>query len=95
MEIKSVETKYIIESAFAGLIENEEFVPHYQTTIRYTDPRDGERAEKIYSAHGEGETEFASEQAALDNLKADMAAKVYGAIEKYNAAHGTGNLDIA
>ena len=95
MEIKSIETKYVAQNPFAGLTVADDFVPHYHTTIRYTDPREGERAERVYGAHGDGESEFAAEQSAMENLKGDLAAKAYTAMEKYDVAHGAGNLDIA
>jgi hypothetical protein len=96
MQIKSIETNHVTEQPFKGLVEIEGgFEPYYATVIRYTDLRDGERAERVYSVSGQGETEYQSEQDALDNLKAQQAAKVCGAMEKYSADHGAGNLEIA
>lgn len=98
MNIKSIETKLVTEQPFAGLVNPEyleEFKPYHETTIRYTEPRDGERADRVYSVTGRGETEYASEQKALENLRGEMAAKVYSAYEKFMAENGAGNLDIA
>jgi hypothetical protein len=96
MNIKSIETKQVTEQPFKGLVEIEgEFEPYFETTIRYTEPRDGEREDRVYSVTGRGETEYASEQKALENLRGEMAAKVYSAYEKFMAENGAGNLDIA
>ena len=98
MEIKSIETKHVTSSPFAGLIAPEngtEFTPYYQTTIRYTDPRDGERANRVYNVTGKGETEYASEQDAIESLKAEISTKAIRAYEKFMVANGAGNLEIA
>jgi len=96
MNIKSMETKHVTEQPFAGLCEIEGgFERYYATIIRYTDPREGERAERVYNVSGRGETEYQSEQDALESLKAQMAAKVYSAYEKFMAEEGAGMLDIA
>lgn len=96
MQIKSIETKHVTEQPFKGLVELEEgFEPYYETEIRYIEPRDGERADRVYNVTGRGETEYASEQKALENLRGEMAAKVYSAYEKFMAENGAGNLDIA
>jgi len=96
MKIKSIETKYVTEQPFKELVEIEGgFEPYYATVIRYTDPREGERAERVYSVSGQGATEYESEQNALENLRGQMAAKVYSAHEKFMAENGAGNLDIA
>ena len=96
MKIKSIEIKHVTEQPFQGLVETEDgFEPFYVTEIRYIEPRDGERSDRVYNVTGRGATEYESEQDALDNLKAQQTAKVYGAMEKYNADHGAGNLDIA
>lgn len=95
MKIKSIETKHVTETPFAGLIELEgEFEPCFETIIRYTEPRDGD-TERVYSVIGRGETEYASEQNALENLRGEIAAKVYSAHEKFMAENGAGMLDIA
>jgi len=96
MNIKSIKTEHVTEQPFKGLVEIEgRFEPYHVTTIRYTEPRDGERVDRVYSVTGRGETEYASEQNALENLRGEMAVKVYSAYEKFMAENGAGNLDIA
>jgi len=96
MDIKSINTEYVTDSPYAHLIQPDgEFVPYYSTVIHYTDPRDGERADRVYNVSGRGNTEYESEQDAIANLKAQLSAKVYSAVEKYYAANGAGMLDIA
>jgi len=99
MQIKSIETKHVTEEpAMVKLIApeyREPFESYYETEIRYIEPRDGERADRVYDVTGRGETEYASEQKALENLRGEMAAKVYSAYEKFMAENGAGNLDIA
>ena len=96
MEIKSITTKYVAEQPFAGLVITEgEFVPYYETVIRYTDTRAGERDNRVYSVYGKGGTEFSAEADALDALKAQMSAKVFAAYEDFMVANGAGNLEIA
>lgn len=95
MEIKGIETKRVTEQPFKGLVEDSSFVPYYATVIRYTQPRPGERAERVYSASGTGDSEYASEQAALENLRLEISREVVTAYEQYNVRMGAGNLDIA
>ena len=96
MQIKSIDTKHVTEQPFKGFVEIEgEFEPYYATVIRYTEPRDGERADRVYNVSGRGETEYESEQNALENLRGEMAVKAYSAYEKFMAENGAGNLDIA
>lgn len=96
MNIESIETEQVTEQPFKGLVEIEGgFEPYFETNIRYTEPRDGERKDRVYSVTGRGETEYASEQKALENLRGEMATKVYSAYEKFMAENGAGMLDIA
>ena len=95
MEIISIETEYVTEHSFSGLIVDDNFAPHYRTAIRYTHPPNDARADRVFTVSGDGETEFSAEEDALNNLKGQLAAEAYSALEKYNATHGAGNLEIA
>jgi len=95
MNIISIESKHMTKNSFAGLCEIEGGFRDYFTIIHYTDPREGERAERVYNVCGHGDTEYQSEQDALENLKAEMAARIYAAYEKFLVANGAGMLEIA
>ncbi len=87
--IKHIRHQYIDQpSAFAALIALEhrpEFVAHWEATI----------ATDRGSYIGTGETESIAEQAALEQLYQACRIDVDAAVERYNAAHGSGALHIA
>ncbi len=89
MQIKSIETQHVTEQPYAGLIEPQaNWTPYYLTTIRYTDPRDGERSERVYSISGNGATEDESEKDAMDNLRHEQSLKAVDAYNKCQLSQG-------
>lgn len=93
MEIKSIETKHITEQPFKGLVADYEFEPFYQTVIRYTHPRDGERPDRIYSVTGTGDSEYASEQDAQSNLRYQISIEANDAVSKFWSDQGVYFVD--
>lgn len=85
MEIKSINTKYVTKPFFGSLVDIDDFTPHYSCSIS-TDKG---------TFRGTGATEYAAEQAAMENAKAELAVEAVTAMERYNAQHGAGSLDIA
>ena len=90
MNIKSVETKYITESPFAGLCEPEiaaemqaELEPYYTCKI-VTDNG---------TFRGKGETKEAAHKDAVENMQAAAKNEVAKSVSKYNAEQGVYFVD--
>lgn len=85
--IKKVETKYVTERPFAGLVEvdeNEgEFVPYYTCKI-VTDNG---------NYNGKGETKETAHQDAVENFRSAMVREADKAISEYNAEQGVYFVD--
>lgn len=92
MKIISSKTEHITENPIPAVFVNmQDFTPHYETTIQYIDDLES----RIRSVTGEGETEFQSQEEALNTLKHIFMAKVDNAYNAYMAENGAGTLDIA
>lgn len=86
MTIKEIRTRYISNSPFANLVDEPvDFTPHWHCTIA-TD-------EGAFS--GNGDTEQAAEDDAMNNLRRHLALAADRALEAYMARIGSGTLDIA